>query len=61
MITHHHSVFEEKKIGAAAELLNLGKWAWWRCLRPNRNELWELKVVLAYIIHILSVVARFPK
>ena len=61
MITHHHCVLEEQEVGTSAELLNFCQWTRWRCLRSNRNQLREFKVILADVVHILSVVARFPK
>ena len=61
VIAHHHCVLEEQEVGTSAELLNFCQWTRWRCLRSNRNQLREFKVILADVVHILSVVARFPK
>ena len=58
MITHHDRVLEQEEIWTSPELLNLSKGPR-RCrLRPYRNQLGKLKVILTYVVRILPVDAR---
>ena len=58
MITHHHGVLQEQKVGAPPELFNFGEGPRWGSLCPNRDQLRELKVVLTHILSMLGIGAR---
>ena len=60
VVAHHHRVFEEQKVGTAPELLDLGQRPRWRSLSPDGNQFRELKVVLADVVRVLSIIAGLP-
>ena len=60
MVAHHDRVLEEQKVGTAPELFDLGQRSWWRSLRSDGNQFGELKVVLADVVRILSIIAGLP-
>ena len=55
MVTHHYGILEEQKVGAPPELFNFCQRPGWGGLRSNRDELRELKVILAHVLSMLSI------
>ena len=60
MITHHDGVFKKQEVWGSSKLFNLCEWSWGSCLSSYRNQLWELKVILAYIVCVLTIHWTLP-
>ena len=60
MVAHHDGVLEEQKVGTAPELFDLGQGPRWRSLCSDGNQFGELKVILTYVVRILSIDTGLP-
>ena len=55
MITHHHCILEEQKVGTPPKFFYFGERARRRCLCSDWNQLGELKVILADVVSIFAI------